>query len=728
MKVKIRFKKRKTPSIISYPVSEFKKKYWFIKKRPWLARTLLTLSLIFGSLAGYEFYYLYFSHGNLFNIPGTDLNDSSGKPLDMTKLSRHEYKRASYVYAADNTTIGRYFLEIRDPANISQIPENIKQAFLAAEDKRFFKHHGFDPFAITRAVVENKIHRRTTSGASTLTQQLVRLLHDEDVTEFHNRQVSWKRKIKEIRVSIRMERLYSKGEILENFLNYIYLGHGHYGIREAGRYYFSTELAGLTIPQAALIAGLNKNPSKFCPIHHPKEALARRNWVLEQMRDASFISQVKYREYVKQELGLKISRINGQPDFSYGDRMVKEMLLISGYKDSDITHQAGLKIKTSFDPRIQAIANEELSKQLIELNREIPPGAEKIEGSFIAIDNKTGHILAMSGGHDFSETQFNRSLASRSPGSLFKPFTYATAFEYLGKTLDDTICNCLFRMADQMTNSGHVTKWWSPRNFAERNPVRMGRIPLPTGLIRSVNLATLNLAREIGIKNIISTANNMGVWGNPKMIRDSDGKILFHKPGINEISGGLVPYLPTAIGASDVNLLEMVNAFTVFARGGTYIPPSLILEIKDGYGKTLSKAPKPKEKRVLSEETSKKVTTLLRAVTKVGTAKITMKNVEQQVACKTGTSNGPRDLSLICFTPEITIGIRIGYDSSKPIELPEYMKRATGVSYLEISGSWVAGPPVRHMIDRIYKDRPKIEFPPDIEERLQEVITKYGNQ
>ena len=269
-------------------------------------------------------------------------------------------------------------------------------------------------------------------------------------------------------------------------------------------------------------------------------------------------------------------------------------------------------------------------------------------------------------------------------------------------------------------------KAWAPQNFEEKNPRPQDcNRDLAEGVIFSLNLETLSIAREVTMPPIISLMNSFGIWGNPGMVRDSDGKVWFRKPGY-KISGGLVPLLPTAIGASDVSLLELANAYTVFYRGGTYIRPTIIKEVRSTYGDEVMNKPEASvEKRVISQETSDKVLSMMRAVTKVGTSKISMRDIEQQVACKTGTSDGPRDVSIWCGTPEIFIGIRFGHDNYSVIELPEYMKKVSGDSEMLVSGGWVAAFLARRMFDLIYADRHKVDFNPQVKEYTRILTESY---
>jgi len=739
------------------------KDFWIIRKSLWLVWfvwafkfSLAIITLLITSFFGFSAFVYYYT-GNL--------TDDSGRPLDFSKLDSRDYRQSSYIYPYDSDQpIGRFFYEIRDPIKYEEIPDLLKNAFIAAEDQRFnsWIQYGIDPLATSRAAGIAIIHAfglnyGKKQGASGVPQQLARTLFADEVKLFRNRTPTYWRKIFEAQVAIQLVKRYPKTKLLESLMNRVYFGHGINGISEAARYYLGKDIRKdkLTPQDVAILVGLNKSASVYCPIFHEPakpqfesgiteekmtEALKeyekqkiqegirlhlakdRANWVLERMWKNDYINEAEMRSALFKKDEIQAEAVHITPlknkDFGYGNRLVKEMLLFMGYRDEDLTSYGGFKITTSFDSRIQMIASEEFNKHLSLINSEIPENEERLEGAFVIIDNKTGRISALSGGHSFDETQYNRTLASRSPGSAAKPLTYAAAFEYAGKTLSDQICNCPFRMR------GANGKTWAPQNFREDNPVSQGYIPLPIGLIRSVNLATLNLARSIGMEPIINTAHDLGIWGNTRTVRDSDGNIWFKQPG-QELEGGLVPLLPTAIGASDVNLLELTNAYAAFARGGIYMKPTLLTQIKDSEGKTIFNAGKPEQKRALSQETANKIMILMRAVTKVGTAKISMRDIKQQVACKTGTSNGPRDLLLVCYTPEITMGIRMGYDSNKIIALPQYLKKVSGASNLQISGGWVVGPLFRKIIDRIYEDRQAVDFPPEIEQGLEELLASY---
>lgn len=735
-----------------------------IKRRPAIFKLFLALCLLLLFLVLGGGYYLFFY--------SSDILDFQGNPLDFEKLARSDLKCVSFVYSSDNRVIGRFFYEVRDPVKYDEIPDLLIKGFVAAEDQRFFYHPGVDVFAIGRAFTINTSHKigfqyGKKSGASTITQQLTRLLYADELPEFRTRQQSYARKIKEARVAIQIDKRYDKKQIMEGLLNRIYFGHGINGISEACRYYFGKDIRKdpLTLREVAILVSLNKSSNVFCPIFHAPDRLSaaqpnidkkessetekqfqkelaqemtritlakeRYDWVLGRMLTDGYITEQEYNAAVfKEEEPLEPDLLRITPiknsQFGYSNRLIKEMLFMHGFTDNEITYYGGLRITTSIDSSVQTMVSEELNKHLATVNKEKTDPKEQIEGAAVVIENKTGRIVALSGGHDFSETNFNRALSLRSPGSGFKPIVYAAAFEFAGKEFDDTICNCPFTMPAKVSFNGTVLKWWSPRNFKETHPVPYGYIPLPTGIIRSVNLATLNLAKEIGMGTIIRTAHDMGIWGNQGIGRDSENKIWFKSPYADENSLGLQPYLPTAIGGSDVSLLELTNAFSVFARNGIYIKPSIIVQIKDLDGKIVFSAKKPEEKRVLSESASRKMTVLLRAVTKIGTGRTALKNLKQPVAVKTGTSNGPNDLLMIGYTPEYSVGVRLGYDQPQPIEIPDYMQKVSGSRTLQVSGGWVAGPLFKKIIERMYEERGTVAFSPEIESELSILLAKYG--
>lgn len=729
----------------------------YIIKRRWplwfrFLRAILISALALVVMSSPLYYYAFRYTGDLVN--------DTGEPIDLTKPGKYDFKKSSFVYGANGEITGRFFYENRDVVKIEEIPDLVRYAFMAAEDKRFNPDRpnklwfdgicdsvyvGIDPCAIVRAGFGHLMRVENTSGASGIPSQGVRLYFGDEIKSFRNRDHSYWRKIKEAKIAIQLVKRHPKDKIMEDFLNLIYFGRGANGIAEASQRYFGKDIRKnkLTLQEIAMLVSMNKSSVKYSPVFNNPDksdedyenkrdkekirmslARDRYNWVLGRMMEDGYISKENYEKSlfkIDEDLDKGLAKLRPLKNrtFEYGNRIVKEFLLSQGRTEEEISSSDGLRIYTTIDANIQKIASEEFEKHLAFVNEEKKRG-DKINGAFIIIHIASGEILAATGGHNFEETPYNRIFATRSPGSGFKPLVYAAAIEQ-GMDYFDKVCNCPFSMR------GTNGKIWSPRNFPDKNPQPMGYIDLARGIIWSLNLETLNLARYIGMESVIQTANNLGVWGNPGMVRDSDGHIWFQKPGY-EIRGGIENTLPTAIGSAGVNLIELANAYTVFYRQGKYIHPTLIKEVRGTYGNLLFKSEKPKEKQVLSEETSSKILGLMRAVTKIGTAKISMHNIEQQVACKTGTSNGPKDVSIWCGTPEIFIGIRLGHDDfSKDIELPQYMKKVSGDSEMLPTGGWMVGPLARKIIDRIYAERSKVEFSENVETHLEELLDHYGH-
>jgi len=407
-----------------------KRRYWLVKKRPWLFRTLMVFPtiLILGLLGLFGFAYFYTS----------DLKDDKDMPIDFGRFGRSDYNRASYVLDANNQIIGRFFYEVRDPIKYKEIPQLLKNGFVAAEDKRFYSpiQFGMDPLATLRAGIIDAGYKvgfkyGNRSGASGITQQASRLLYADDLEEFRERKASLSRKFKEARFAIQLIKKYSKEKIFENLLNMIYFGHGVNGVSEACRYYFGKDIRkdALTPQEVAILVSLNKSPTKYCPIYHKpllpeinnemsisekkkmldnyetklaKEntriliARERYNWVLKRMYEEHYITE---REYNSAKINgnelLELSMLHITPlknhDFGYADRFVKEMLLSTGHDDEELSYSGGLKIYTTIDSRIQKIADEEFQKHLLDVNLEKDKDdkSDQIDGAYIIMEVKT---------------------------------------------------------------------------------------------------------------------------------------------------------------------------------------------------------------------------------------------------------------------------------------------------------------------------------------------------
>ncbi|MDP3954418.1 MAG: transglycosylase domain-containing protein [bacterium] len=707
----------------------------------------------------------------------TGLTNDKGELIDFEKMSKQEPMQASEVFAANGSRMDVFFLEIRDPVKYEDIPPLLVKAFLAAEDERFFEHSGIDFWSILRAVDQNiraNFGYGHRSGASTITQQLARYIYGDEIKSLGTMEQTYTRKIIEARIAIQLEKRYSKERIFEEWLNRTYFGHGANGLLEAIRtYYKDSDLANnisntpktvKKLRALATIVAMVKKPIDYCPIFHEfdrsrvppdttpedleelvkqhdkKEAIRimrakdRYNYVLGQMEDEDCITEQEKLaaafplDNFKSVENASITSIR-KPEDRYFSRTVKEFLMSRGYSDDTLTKTGGLKIYTSQNPHYQNILSTAIKEHLARLNKELGeiPEEEKLQGYGVTLDVKTGKILAMTGGNEYGETQYNRIFARRSGGSAMKPFTYAAALEYAGMDIYDPVNNSPFRMRNSVTANGKVD-WWAPKNFKERDPVPMGNNALYWVLDRSVNLATLQLAKKITLDSVFRMYRQVGLRGKRNRVVDPEGNVVFAriKTDDEEAEMGLEPYLPTVIGGSDVNLLELAAAYGPFARQGKYIAPSMITKITAHDGKILHEAKKPKPYQAMSERTANLMTIMLRAATYIGTTKITFRNARQQVACKTGTSDGPNDLLLVCFTPEIIVAIRIGYDVPKPISLPEYMFEASKDREMSESAGWVVGPLMRRIVNEIYQDREPVSFSQEIDDGLAGLLANHA--
>ena len=460
----------------------------------------------------------------------------------------------------------------------------------------------------------------------------------------------------------------------------------------------------------------------------------RCNWVLQRMHDDGFLNEKMLLEalfslsepWVHSEL--TVTPIKDR-DFGYAGRFVKEgLLLTNGFTDEAITQTGGYRIRTSIVPYIQKIVSIKLRDHLTMLNSELPPGAEKLNGAAVVLDLKTSKILAFTGGNDYTETPFNRAMSIRSAGSASKLIVYSAYFEETGASYDGLLPNIPFSMVAKVDIRGRVIKHWRPENFPEKKPVPHGMQPIAIVLPRSVNLPAIYAAKRAGMQKIVQKAHSYGIWGTPGVVRDPNGAVVLKVLGADEtLKDGIDPYLPTAI-AMNANLIELASAFAVTGRRGVYLPPSIIQEVRNAEGRVVYIAQTPKPLQVDDPEICRKMTVLLRAVTKYGTLKISMRGIRQEVGGKTGTSHEANDFNVVILTPDLVLAIRIGYDYPKPVDLPRYMKRSSGDSSLHISAGWVNGPLARDMLDAIYAIRPIVPFPEDTEEDLTTLVARYGNK
>jgi penicillin-binding protein 1B len=506
----------------------------------------------------------------------------------------------------------------REPAAWEQIPQTLRDAVIATEDKRFWGHWGFDPRAIIRATLGNLMGREL-QGASTITQQLSKNL-------FLSPRRTMARKVSEAALAVYLELRLPKKRILTLYLNHIYLGQDGpasvMGVRSAARHYFSKEVADLTLPESALIAGVIRGPGIYNPFRDPAAAKARRNHVLRRMYEEEMISKLELAAALDAPLGTSHGNTSEDRRDSayYGAEVVRQLLPRYG---GDSLFRHGLSIYTAMDPLLQSQARLALR-------------GSKNQAALVAIDPRDGSVLALTGGRDFNESQFNRATqALRQPGSTFKPFVFAAALQ-MGLT-PATILGDRPR-----TFPGDDGKGWSPENYGG---VYYGTATMRQALALSLNAATLDLAERVGLNRIKETARACGITS----------------PMQNDL--GL------ALGASEVGLLELVAAYEPFVNAGRRPTPRLITAVVDSEGVVLESA-LPESTTAFSPEVAYMMTSILESVVKLGTARgVKGLGINFPIAGKTGTTNDGRDAWFVGYTSALLAGVWVGDDNNRALKL-----------------------------------------------------------
>lgn len=507
----------------------------------------------------------------------------------------------------------------RLPIDINKVPQNLQNAFIAAEDNRFYEHIGIDPIGIFRAIFANLTNRGIAQGGSTITQQLAK-------NAFLSQEQTLKRKIQEAMLALEIEHKYSKKEILEMYMNQIYFGQGAYGIQTAAKTYFNKDVNELTLTQCAMLAGLPKSPNYYSPFNNLNEAKKRKNVVLDQMVKYGYVSATEAEDAKNQDLGLSKSHQSKEADeyASFIDYVSQQVAKKYG---DDALYKEGLKIYTTMDVDKQHAAVRAMRN--LPNNYTDENGLTQPQAAIVSIDPKTGHILAMVGGR--GQDSFNRaSMAVRQPGSAFKPFVYLTALQH-DMTPDTT-------MNDQPVTYGN----WSPKNAGGSYS---GTMTLSDALAHSVNTIAVQLADQVGTKNIIANAKKMGIT----TLDAKDDNLAMALGGLTK---GVTP-------------LEMASAYGTFANKGVHVKPTAIVKILDRNGNVLEDASTLEKEetktRVMSEREAYEMTTMLEGVIDHGTG--TAAAIGRPAAGKTGTTDDNKDAWFVGYTPDIVTAVWIGDDT-----------------------------------------------------------------
>ncbi|GAA5540667.1 MULTISPECIES: penicillin-binding protein 1A [Brucella] len=709
---------------------------------------------------------------------------------DYEVLAKYEPPVMTRVHASDGSLMAEFARERRMYLPIQAVPNRVKAAFISAEDKTFYEHHGLDFGGLARAVITNVKNMgsgRRPMGASTITQQVAKnfLLSSTQ---------TYDRKIREAILAMRIEQAYSKDRILELYLNEIFFGLGSYGIASAALTYFDKSVGELNIAESAYLAALPKGPNNYHPFRQPARAMERRNWVIDRMAENGYITTAEAEDAKKQPLG-----VTSRSDMHYvfaSEYFTEEVRrqIIQKY-GVDALYEGGLSVRTTLNPTLQVEARKSLQSALLRYDEargwrgplknvdlgndwgtafgdmqsysDVPEwqlaivlnvsaaGADiglqpeveasgsrskerkrafitaddmkwamrvtnidgkrssakspegvlntgdiiyvskegngyrlqqppKLEGALVAMDPHTGRVLAMVGGFSYAESEFNRATqAYRQPGSSFKPFVYAAALDN-GYTPASVVLDGPLEV-----NQGGTLGVWAPKNYSGKFA---GPSTLRYGIEQSRNVMTVRLAQDMGMKLVAEYAERFGVYDK------------------------MLPVLSMSLGAGETTVLRMVTAYSVIANGGQSITPSMIDRIQDRYGKTVFKhdarqcegcnaqdwanqeEPTLIDNRdqVLDPMTAYQITSMMEGVVQRGTAQI-LKSLDRPLAGKTGTSNDEKDAWFVGFTPDLVVGVFMGYDT------PESLGRGG-------TGGGLAAPVFKSFMEQALAGTPKVDF------------------
>ncbi len=657
----------------------------------------------------------------------------SNKLPDYKFLKNYKPPVSSKVYSGEGILISDFSSEKRIFVPYHAIPKKIINSFLSSEDKNFFKHPGVDAKGVLRAIKNNfynLIRSNRLEGASTITQQVAKnfLLSNE---------VSLDRKIKEAILAFRIERVLSKERILELYLNQIYLGEGSYGIASASLRYFDKPIGELNYAESALLAALPKAPSKYNPYKNKELATYRRNLVIKNLYENSYISKEEFKELINTKINLKKRKRIFLEDTRYFVEDIRKKVIDEyGY---DKIYKEGFNIKTPINLELQNLAASSLRKGLLDYdkrkgwrgpitnrnNKNWEDDLEKfrlektigweiaivkridkfetviqtsnkengiisfedinwtrknfnqifkindliyvkkisdgvfslkqlpnVNGGIVVMDPYSGRVLAMSGGFSFKKSEFNRvSQAKRQPGSAFKPFIYALALE------NNYTPSSLILDAPIVLSQGEDLKMWKPENYGKKF---YGLSTLRSGVEKSRNLMTVRISQELGIDKIINFSKKLNIYENPDEL------------------------LSVSLGSAETTLINITSAYCSFVNGGKLVTPIIIDRIQDSEGNTIfnnekrfcencdkisfegNNIPKIKSnfKQIFSPQTAYQMTSILEGAIQRGTGK-RLRDLNLQLAGKTGTTNNNTDTWFIGFTSNLVVGVYVGYDNPK---------------------------------------------------------------
>ncbi|WP_067620637.1 penicillin-binding protein 1A [Dissulfuribacter thermophilus] len=547
---------------------------------------------------------------------------------EISSINSYRPKQVTEVLDRNGVPLAYWYEERRWVVPLSVMPEFLKDAFLAAEDARFYEHPGIDFLGIIRAFIKNIEAGTIIQGASTITQQVTRAL-------LLSPERSWSRKIKEAILAWKIDHVLTKDEILEIYLNHIYLGEGAYGVEAASRTYFNKNVWDLTLSEAALLAGLTQAPSKYNPLKHFDRAKRRQLYVLRRMAEEGFITEEEMRDAIDEPIRFQKFKLDTPKGIEYFLQDLRKDL-VRRYGEEEL-YTRGFIIKTTLDASLQERAYSEVQKGIKKLLSRHPEDKslkKHVRAALLAMRAETGEVLAMVGGLDFSKNKFNLATqALIQPGSAFKPVVYSAAMER-GLILPNTL------LVDEPISLPGLDPEnpWEPENFDQ---TYMGPITIRTALEHSRNVIAVKVARLVGVDAIRELAKKMGILSP------------------------IPRNLSIALGSQGVKLSELVQAYSTFPNLGKSVRPQLLLSIEDRSGNVLESFT-PVKKQALSKVTSYEMLHLLEGVVQHGTGR-RARALGVPVGGKTGTTNDYRDALFIGFTRDVVCGVWLGRDDRKSL-------------------------------------------------------------
>ncbi|MBE9165865.1 MULTISPECIES: transglycosylase domain-containing protein [Microcoleaceae] len=588
----------------SAPVFEFVQSVSKVTAGTILSITMLASSVVAGGLVGLAISFR--------NLP------------DVRILQTYSPTETTHIYDIN----GKPLASIHDEANrdvvpLDQISPNLKRAVMAIEDSNFFTHKGINPGGIARALIVNLEKGRTVEGGSTMTMQLVKNL-------FLSPQSKFSRKIAEAVMSIRLEQILNKDQILQLYLNQIYLGHNLYGVETASRSYFNKSANNLTLAEAAMLAGLISAPEEYSPFVNYKLSKERQETVLNRMKELKWITAAEADTARAQKIKLgKITSFGGSKVPYVTQAVVQELTRRFG---RDAVVKGGMRVQTTIDLKMQRIAEETVKAWHDRLSYQgLFYSREEGQIALAAVDPRTHFVKAMVGGVDYEKSQFNRAIqARRQPGSSFKPFVYYAAFAS-GKYTPDSI------VYDSPVGYRDGDGYYYPQNYGGGFS---GAVSIRRALESSLNVPAVKLGQEVGLNKVIEVCRTLG------------------------IRSPMEPVISLPLGAVDLTPLEMAGAFATFANNGWHSDTTFIVQVTDSSGNVLlDNTPKPKP--VLNAWAAASVNSALQGVINSGTARAAQ--LGRPAAGKTGTTSSERDIWFVGYVPQLSVAVWMGNDNYAPM-------------------------------------------------------------